>query len=139
NGRSWPAATTGTRSSSRAKPAEPRLIRKVVYWRTRRRPCMYTEMKRTQNLLLGLTFLALLVALGVTEGVLQKSAAAQEKNTVQAPRYEVDPMWPKPLPNHWLLGNAIGVGVDSRDHVYIIHRGAATLDRKEIYAAQNPP
>jgi len=33
----------------------------------------------------------------------------------------------------------IGAGVDSRDHVYIIHRGEATLDRKEIYAAQNPP
>jgi hypothetical protein len=100
---------------------------------------MHTEMKRTRNLLVGAAFLAMLVALGVAETVLQKSAAAQEKNTVQAPRYEVDPMWPKPLPNHWLLGMTIGVGVDSRDHVFIIHRGAATLDRKEIYAAQNPP
>jgi hypothetical protein len=100
---------------------------------------MHTEMKRSRNLWIGGVFLALLVALGAAESVLQKSAAAQEKNTVQAPRYEVDPMWPKPLPNHWLLGNVIGVGVDSRDHVFIIHRGAATLDRKEIYAAQNPP
>ena len=27
---------------------------------------------------------------------------------VMAPRFEVDPFWPKPLPNHWLLGSAIG-------------------------------
>ena len=40
-----------------------------------------------------------------------------------APLFEVDPLWPKPLPNHWLLGSTIGVAVDSRDHVWIIHRG----------------
>ncbi len=95
--------------------------------------------KPARNLFIGATFLTLLVALGVAEAMLQRSAAAQAKDTVQAPRYEVDPMWPKPLPHHWLLGNVIGVGVDSRDHVFIIHRGAATLDRKEIYAAQDPP
>ena len=31
-----------------------------------------------------------------------------------APMFEVDPFWPKPLPNHWLLGATIGVDVDSR-------------------------
>ena len=96
-------------------------------------------MTRTRNLYIGGALLTVLVALGVAQTVLQKSAAAQAKNTVQAPRFEVDPMWPKPLPNHWLLGMTIGVGVDSRDHVFIIHRGEPTLDRKEIYAAQNPP
>src|SRR5437667_6973085 len=96
-------------------------------------------MKRTRNLYVGGAFLALLAALTIAESVLQKSAAAQAKNTVQAPRFEVDPMWPKPLPNHWLLGMTIGVGVDSRDPVFIIHRGEPTLNQKEIYAAQNPP
>jgi DNA-binding beta-propeller fold protein YncE len=48
-------------------------------------------------------------------------------------------MWPKPLPNHWLLGMTIGVGVDKNDNVYIIHRGTPTLNVKELYAAQNPP
>ncbi len=33
----------------------------------------------------------------------------------------------------------IGVGVDTKDHVYIIHRGAGSLEPKEIYAAANPP
>ena len=54
--------------------------------------------------------------------------------------FEVDPFWPKPLPNHWLLGSTIGVSVDSRDHVWIIHRGAATLNaRTEMGAATSPP
>jgi len=57
-----------------------------------------------------------------------------------APRFEVDPLWPKPLPNHWLLGATIGVAVDSRDHVWIIHRGGATLNaRTEMSAATDPP
>ena len=37
-----------------------------------------------------------------------------EAQAVQAPTFEVDPMWPKPLPNHWVLGSTIGVGVDSQ-------------------------
>ncbi|MDP2956928.1 MAG: hypothetical protein Q8N53_10955 [Longimicrobiales bacterium] len=57
-----------------------------------------------------------------------------------APRFEVDPLWPKPLPNHWVLGSTIGVSVDSRDHVWIIHRGGATLNaRTEMSAATDPP
>ena len=93
-------------------------------------------MKR-RNLLVGATLLTLLAALGVVQSTLQKVAAEQAKSAVQAPRFEVDPMWPKPLPNHWLLGNTIGVGVDPQDHVYIIHRGA-TLEPKEVYATEKP-
>ena len=48
------------------------------------------------------------------------------------------PMWPKPLPNHWVMGNTIGVSVDASDHVWIIHR-AGSLEAKEIYAVANPP
>jgi DNA-binding beta-propeller fold protein YncE len=47
-------------------------------------------------------------------------------------------MWPKPLPNHWIIGQTIGVSVDSNDHIWIIHRGSA-LERMETYAAANPP
>ena len=55
-----------------------------------------------------------------------------------APMFEVDPLWPKPLPNHWLLGSTIGVAVDSREHVWIIHR-TETLANNEIPAALDPP
>jgi DNA-binding beta-propeller fold protein YncE len=94
-------------------------------------------MKR--NVAIGTGLLALLAALGLSQSVLQRTAAAQAKGTVQAPRFEVDPMWPKPLPNHWVYGNVIGVGVDTKDHIYIIHRGAGSLEPKEIYATTNPP
>jgi hypothetical protein len=95
-------------------------------------------MKRRRNLFVGSSLLVLLAGLGVAQHMLEKTAAAQAKTAVQAPRFEVDPMWPKPLPNHWVMGNTIGVGVDSQDHVYIIHR-AGSLEAKEIYAAANPP
>ena len=54
-----------------------------------------------------------------------------------APQFEVDPFWPKPLPNNWLLGSTIGVAVDSDDHVWIVHRG--NLGNNEIPAALDPP
>ncbi|MGE4061964.1 MAG: hypothetical protein AB7E79_01230 [Rhodospirillaceae bacterium] len=38
------------------------------------------------------------------------------------PIYEVDPLWPKPLPNNLINGDIASVGVDSRDHVWIVQR-----------------
>jgi hypothetical protein len=96
-------------------------------------------MKRTRNAVIGGSLLALLAGLGIGQQLLTQAAQAQAKGAVQAPRFEVDPMWPKPVPNHWVFGNIIGVGVDKNDHVYIIHRGAGSLEAKEIYAAENPP
>jgi DNA-binding beta-propeller fold protein YncE len=58
--------------------------------------------------------------------------------TVMAPRFEVDPMWPKPLPNHWVIGATVGVALDAQDHVWIIHRPNA-LEDNEVHAAKNPP
>jgi DNA-binding beta-propeller fold protein YncE len=94
-----------------------------------------------KHALVGATVLALLVALAVTQAVLEKTAAAQARNgnNKQAPRFEVDPLWPKPMPNNWVLGQTIGIGVDDRDHVWIIHRGndPNNLDRTEL-AMPNP-
>ena len=57
-------------------------------------------------------------------------AAIIGQSPVQAPIYEVDPMWPKPLPNQWILGAVVGVAVDARDHVWIVHR-PSTLQPNE--------
>ena len=86
---------------------------------------------RNRTVVLGASVVVLLVALGITQAVLERTAAAQTKSAVQAPRFEVDPLWPKPLPNHWVLGSAIGVWVDSDDHIWIIHRSSATLNNNE--------
>src|SRR4051812_32871290 len=60
--------------------------------------------------------LALLVA---PIGAMQSGKA---QASPMAPAFEVDPFWPKPLPNHWVLGSTIGVSVDAQDHVWILHR-----------------
>jgi DNA-binding beta-propeller fold protein YncE len=54
-----------------------------------------------------------------------------------APRFEVDLMWPKPLPNHWILGQTIGVSSDAQDNIWIIHR-PGSLEAGESHAAANP-
>lgn len=83
--------------------------------------------------------LALSIAgLGVGQALLHNEAEAQ-RDTVQAPMFEVDPLWPKPLPHGWLLGMAIGVWVDEQDHVWIIHRSSATLHNNEKGAELTPP
>src|SRR5690349_15246549 len=92
-------------------------------------------MKRIYSI--GAIFLAMALALAVGSYVLQKRAVV-EAAAVQAPRFEVDPMWPKPLPNHWVIGATIGVAVDGNDNVWIIHR-AGSLEAKEQYATMKPP
>lgn len=96
------------------------------------------RLKRKQ-VLLGATFLALVIALGLGQARVEQTAAAQAKSVTQAPTFEVDPFWPKPMPNNWVLGQTIGLTVDDRDHVWIIHRGndPNNLDRTE-YAVPTP-
>src|SRR5437867_12363854 len=93
-------------------------------------------MKR--NVAIGTGLLTLLVALGLAQSVAQRVANAQAKGGVQAPKFEVDPMWPKPLPNHWVMGSVIGVAADASDHIWIIHR-QGSLEPKEMSAASKPP
>src|SRR3978361_927608 len=83
-----------------------------------------------------LTFVGVLCTLAVGNVLLQRRAAAEAAGA-QAPRFEVDPMWPKPLPNHWVIGSVIGVTADSNDHIWIIHREGA-LEEKEKYATWKP-
>jgi DNA-binding beta-propeller fold protein YncE len=91
-------------------------------------------MKR--NLYVGAIFLSLLGTLIVASVFLQKKAAVEAAG-ISAPRFEVDPFWPKPLPNHWILGQTIGVSVDAQDHVWIIHR-AGSLEDGEKHATTKP-
>jgi DNA-binding beta-propeller fold protein YncE len=86
---------------------------------------------------IGGSLVALLAAMGIASVVLQKKATVEAAG-VQAPRFEVDVMWPKPLPNHWVIGNTIGVSVDDKDHIWIIHR-QGSLEAMENYAVANPP
>jgi DNA-binding beta-propeller fold protein YncE len=90
------------------------------------------------RLFVAASFAATLLALGLIERSLEQRAAAQAKSTVMAPRFEVDPLWPKPLPNHWVVGQAIGLTIDPQDHVWIVHRDNL-IGPNEAAAGENPP
>lgn len=92
--------------------------------------------QRTGKVARGGALVVGIVALALAQAVLE--ASSEQSQTVQAPRFEVDPNWPRPLPNKWILGNVIGVGVDARDHVFIVHRND-TFTPQEAGAAENPP
>jgi hypothetical protein len=95
-------------------------------------------MSGTRNAIIGVTLVGAIAGLGFGSAAIEGEAGSDAGRAAMAPRFEVDPLWPKPLPNHWVLGSAIGVGVDSRDHVFIVHRGNGD-PRTELGAAQSPP
>ena len=55
-------------------------------------------------------------------GEIAAIAAGRLTGPERAPEFELDPSWPKPLPNNWALGIVWGVAVDSRDHVWAVHQ-----------------
>jgi DNA-binding beta-propeller fold protein YncE len=50
----------------------------------------------------------------------------------------VDPWWPKPLPDNWILGQVAGIAVDKEDNVWIVHR-PNSLEQDEKGALKTPP
>ena len=92
-------------------------------------------MTSAKKIVLGTSLVALVGALWVGQSRLEGTVAAQ----MQAPLFEVDPFWPQPLPENWLLGNAIGVWVDDQDVIWMVHRSSATLTGGESGAEQDPP
>lgn len=91
---------------------------------------------KVSRLALGAVFVAVAGILALVANRVEEASAS---NGVEVPLFDVDPFWPKPLPNHWLMGSVIGVGVDSRDHVFVIHRAESLNARTEVGAAQDPP
>lgn len=91
-------------------------------------------MNRWHHLLLGAT--PLVLAAGTA---LAQAATSAKTASVQGPRFEVDLLWPKPMPNRWILGSAVGVAVDSRDHIFVLSIPDYFTARTEIGSATNPP
>ena len=95
---------------------------------------------RSRKVKVGGALVALALAFGLSASWLEQHAVAEAQAGAQAPRFEVDPMWPKPMPNNWVLGQTIGLTVDDRDHIWLIHRGndpgTAGLDRTELAVVQ---
>jgi DNA-binding beta-propeller fold protein YncE len=83
---------------------------------------------------------AAVFALGlVVLGSFPKGLAAQSgQQTVAAPKFEVDPFWPKQLPDNWVTGEIGGVCVDAQDHVFILNRGEL-YPKEKLSAKPGPP
>ena len=96
------------------------------------------KLMQQRNFVYGTVIATSVIALGVAMALRQNTAVAQGA-MVEAPIFEVDPLWPKPLPNEGLLGNTIGVSIDAQDNVWTVHRGAANLNNNEKGSTLNPP
>lgn len=66
------------------------------------------------------------------------SSSGQQNDLVMAPKFEVDPNFPKELPKGWVTGMSVGVAVDEQDHVWMVHR-PPTISPNERAADQDPP
>jgi hypothetical protein len=84
------------------------------------------------NLKIGV-LIALLV--GVAFLISNKSIDAQ---ALSAPRYFVDPTWPRELPNKWKIGGITGLAVDRNDDVWVLNRPNDLTDI-ELHAELTPP
>ena len=69
-----------------------------------------------------------LVLLGAASGL-----GAQEP-----PAYQVDPFWPKPLPNKWIMQQVPTLVVDNQDHIWVFNRSTG-IRPDENGASTTPP
>ena len=56
----------------------------------------------------------------------------------QSPAFRVDPFWPKPLPNNWILGQVGGMAIDAQDNIWVFQRPRSLTD-DEKGATLTPP
>jgi hypothetical protein len=56
----------------------------------------------------------------------------------QSPAFRVDPYWPKPLPNNWILGQVGGIATDAQDNIWVFQRPRSLTD-DEKGATLTPP
>ena len=82
--------------------------------------------------------LMLLAILAAGQHLLEPTVVARGQGSGPVPRFQVDPLWPKPLPNRWVMGSVVGVSVDSRDQIWMIHRPSSLSDNERA-AALDPP
>ena len=64
--------------------------------------------------------------------------AQSGRPAANGPQFEVDPFWPKPLPERWVTGELGGVCVDANDHVFVLSRANLYPGIEEIAQAAPP-
>ena len=70
--------------------------------------------------------------MNTSSGTSAATAPARTVASISAvPRFEIDPTWPKPLPEGWISGPLACVYVDHNDHIFVVNRGDITEEEKE--------
>lgn len=77
-------------------------------------------------------FVAFFLALGMLVLTASEQVSAQNP-----PRFQVDPSWPKELPNNWIMGQVGGMAVDRHDHIWVLQRPSSNSP-DELGASQTP-
>jgi DNA-binding beta-propeller fold protein YncE len=70
---------------------------------------------------------------GIALLALSATTAAQKP-----PAFQADLLWPKPLPNNWIIGSLTGVAVDRQNHIWMAHRLASLNTRTEAGLMADP-
>ena len=99
-----------------------------------------SEKENTVKARRNVSVLAILTACSIVLGIWnpfsREGNALRGQASLTSAQFQVDPFWPKPLPNDWVTGNVGGTCVDSKDHVFIVNRTAdpsnLTDQEKEI-------
>ena len=66
------------------------------------------------------------------------SGTANAQQPADVPNFQVDPFWPKPLPDRWVTGSVGGTCVDAKDHVFTVNRGDLSAKEKKNATAAPP-
>src|SRR5678816_2183731 len=59
---------------------------------------------------------------GSLDRLFKKTGVYNASSSGKTPSFVVDPSWPQPLPNNWLLGQIGGLYVDHHDHIWVYNR-----------------
>src|SRR4029453_14281170 len=73
----------------------------------------------------------LLLVTGAFLALALPGSVALSQNKAAVPKFEVDPWWPKPLPEGGITGRLGSVCIDSHDHVIVTNRRDITDEEKE--------
>jgi DNA-binding beta-propeller fold protein YncE len=64
-------------------------------------------------------------------GYLSEPLSAPLQSQAGTPKFEIDPFWPKPLPEGWIIGRTGSVCADGHDHLVVTNRRDITAEEAE--------
>jgi len=78
------------------------------------------------------------IAAPAAASVASVSSPNPSQTADRAQRFELDPSWPKPLPESWITGQLSGVCVDHHDNIIVTNRGDITEEEQETCVMAPP-